>query len=106
MPAERPDTLSSFAVGTATPLPSALPGTASAAVFGERYGLEFVPHDRDYWLFNNSNHAVKEWLEAAGYEVSGTAIFAKWRQAAPTLARERLVSTPVRARGRKSRFFE
>ena len=52
---------------------------ADRLVHNERYDLDFVPHDRDYWLFNNSNHAVKEWLEAAGYEVSGTGIFAKWR---------------------------
>lgn len=45
------------------------------------YGLDFVPHDRSYWLFNNSNHAVKDWLEASGFEVSGSGILADWRYA-------------------------
>lgn len=45
------------------------------------YELDFVPFDSSYWLFNNSNHAVKEWLEQAGFEVRGSAIFARWRLA-------------------------
>jgi len=43
------------------------------------YRLDFVPYDRPYWLFNNSNHAVKEWLQELGYEVSGSGIFAEWK---------------------------
>ncbi|MEX2495989.1 MAG: hypothetical protein WD448_07875 [Woeseia sp.] len=44
------------------------------------YRLDFVPYSRSYWLFNNSNHAVKEWLEELGFEVTGSGIFAEWRQ--------------------------
>lgn len=43
------------------------------------YGLEFVPLGRDYWLFHNSNHAVRDWLRAAGFEVRGSGIVAQWR---------------------------
>ena len=43
------------------------------------YGLDFVPYHRPYWLFNNSNHAVKEWLEELGYEVAGFGLFANWK---------------------------
>ena len=42
------------------------------------YGPDFVPYDRPYWLFNNSNHAVKEWLQALGYRVTGSGVFARW----------------------------
>jgi hypothetical protein len=43
------------------------------------YRLDFVPHDRAYWLFNNSNHAVKRWLQRLGFEVRGSGIFAEWK---------------------------
>lgn len=43
------------------------------------YGLSFVPWNRDYWLFNNSNHAVGDWLRAAGFEVTGCGVFAAWK---------------------------
>lgn len=43
------------------------------------YGLEFVPLEDDYWLFNNSNHAVRDWLRTAGLEVRGSGLFADWR---------------------------
>lgn len=43
------------------------------------YRLNFVPYDRRYWLFNNSNHAVKGWLEELGYAVTGSGVFARWR---------------------------
>jgi hypothetical protein len=43
------------------------------------YRLDFVPYHRPYWLFNNSNHAVKEWLQELGYEVTGSGIFAEWK---------------------------
>lgn len=43
------------------------------------YGLDFVPVDDPYTLCNNSNHAVKRWLEQAGYTVSGLAVFAHWK---------------------------
>ena len=52
-------------------------------VRNERYRLDFVPCDRPYWAFNNSNHAVKAWLEAAGHEVSGPGLFARWRLGEP-----------------------
>lgn len=52
---------------------------AEELVRNERYGLDFVPYGRDYWLFHNSNHAVKDWLEAVGYEVSGPALLARWQ---------------------------
>lgn len=45
------------------------------------YRLDFVPYDRSYWLFNNSNHAVKEWLQQLGYEVRGSGVMAEWRLA-------------------------
>ncbi|MEX2125294.1 MAG: hypothetical protein WD795_15485 [Woeseia sp.] len=43
------------------------------------YGLDFVPYDRPYWVFNNSNHAVKDWLQELGYEVTGSGVFAEWK---------------------------
>lgn len=43
------------------------------------YRLDFVPYHRPYWLFNNSNHAVGNWLQELGYEVSGSGIFAEWQ---------------------------
>jgi hypothetical protein len=43
------------------------------------YRLDFVPYHRRYWLFNNSNHAVKEWLQELGYEVEGSGIVADWK---------------------------
>ena len=45
------------------------------------YGLDFVPTEESYSLCNNSNHAVKEWLQQAGYSVSGTGTFANWEVA-------------------------
>lgn len=45
------------------------------------YRLDFVPYDRSYWLFNNSNHAVMEWLQQLGYEVRGSGVLAEWRLA-------------------------
>lgn len=55
---------------------------ASASMIHNRvYELDFVPVDRPYWLLNNSNHAAKEWLEQAGYEVRGSGILARWRLA-------------------------
>jgi hypothetical protein len=43
------------------------------------YRLDFVPYDRSYWLFHNSNHAVKGWLQQLGFEVTGPGIFAEWK---------------------------
>jgi hypothetical protein len=43
------------------------------------YRLDFVPYHRSYWLFNNSNHAVKGWLQKLGFEVRGSGIFADWK---------------------------
>lgn len=48
-------------------------------VHNRRYGLDFVPLDRDYWLFNNSNHAVRGWLLAAGFDVKGSGMCASWK---------------------------
>lgn len=45
------------------------------------YELDFVPHDRPYSLLNNSNHAVKEWLEQTGFDVRGSGMLARWRLA-------------------------
>ncbi len=45
------------------------------------YQLDFVPYDRPYTLFSNSNHVVKEWLQRTGYTVRGTGMFAEWRLA-------------------------
>jgi hypothetical protein len=54
---------------------------STAMIRNRVYGLDFVPFDRSYWLLNNSNHAVKEWLERAGFDVRGSGIFARWRLA-------------------------
>ncbi len=43
------------------------------------YGLDFVPVDCPYWFGNNSNHAVRAWLQRAGYTVSGPGMLAKWK---------------------------
>jgi hypothetical protein len=43
------------------------------------YRLDFVPYHRSYWAFNNSNHAVKGWLQKLGFEVRGSGIFADWK---------------------------
>jgi hypothetical protein len=43
------------------------------------YRLDFVPHHRPYWLFSNSNHAVKRWLQKLGFEVMGSGMFADWK---------------------------
>jgi len=43
------------------------------------YRLDFVPYHRSYWLFHNSNHAVKGWLQKLGFEVSGSGMFADWK---------------------------
>lgn len=50
-------------------------------IYNRVYELHFVPFDRSYSLLNNSNHAVKEWLEQAGYEVRGSGMFARWQLA-------------------------
>lgn len=52
---------------------------ADRLIHNERYGLDFVPYGDDYWLFNNSNHAVKAWLAATGHDVSGLGLFASWQ---------------------------
>lgn len=61
------------------------------------YRLDFVPSDRPYWLFNNSNHAVKAWLQEAGFTVTGSGVFAEWRVCPPFQQR-------VRRRSRCDRF--
>lgn len=43
------------------------------------YDLDFAPVDRRYWFGNNSNHAVKKWLQQTGYGVSGSGLFANWK---------------------------
>jgi hypothetical protein len=43
------------------------------------YRLDFVPYHRSYWMFNNSNHAVKGWLKKLGFDVRGPGIFADWK---------------------------
>jgi hypothetical protein len=42
-------------------------------------GLEFVPHPRPYTAFNNSNHAVAEWLRVLGVETRGPQMYSRWR---------------------------
>lgn len=54
---------------------------ADRQVRNEVYGLRFIPWDRDYWLFHNSNHAVGEWLRACGFRVTGPGLFAEWQRA-------------------------
>ena len=41
--------------------------------------VEFVPGERPYTLFGNSNHVVAEWLEALDVEVRGNPVFGGWR---------------------------
>jgi hypothetical protein len=50
-------------------------------ILNEAYGLEFVPNERAYWLFSNSNNVVSEWLQEVGYTVRGTALLAEWQLA-------------------------
>lgn len=44
--------------------------------------VEFVPGQRPYTLFDNSNHVVAQWLEELGIKVRGNPVFGGWRIAA------------------------
>ena len=48
--------------------------------------VEFVPGERPYTLFGNSNHVVAEWLEALGIRVRGNPVFGGWRIAGGEMA--------------------
>jgi hypothetical protein len=54
-------------------------GQSKYRVRNHVYRLDFVPYDRQYWLFSNSNHAAKNWLQELGYEVRGSGVFAHWK---------------------------
>jgi predicted small secreted protein len=45
------------------------------------YAVEFVPGERPYTLFHNSNHVVAGWLRELGIEVRGNPVFGSWRVA-------------------------
>jgi len=47
--------------------------------FNSLYRLEFAAHPERYWVFNQSNGKVAEWLREMGCEVSRTALLARWR---------------------------
>ena len=57
---------------------------SSHLIRNDIYGLDFVPYHRPYSLIYNSNHAVKEWLEELGFEVTGSGMFAEWEYADQT----------------------
>ncbi|MBK1629716.1 hypothetical protein CKO31_02965 [Thiohalocapsa halophila] len=49
------------------------------AHYNAALAVEFVPGERPYTLFGNSNHVVAEWLEALGIRVRGNPVFGGWR---------------------------
>jgi len=46
--------------------------------YNAAYDLEFVPGQRPYTLFANSNHVVANWLGELGIEVHGNPVFGSW----------------------------
>mgnify|MGYP006987897890 FL=1 len=47
--------------------------------YNAAYDLEFVPGQRPYTLFANSNHVVADWLRELGIEVRGNPVFGSWQ---------------------------
>lgn len=45
----------------------------------QEYDLFFVPHPDDYWLFNNSNMVITDWVEEAGCESEELAFLSRWQ---------------------------
>jgi hypothetical protein len=43
------------------------------------YDFVFAPHPEPYTLWNNSNTKVAEWLRSLGAEVSGVALWPRWK---------------------------
>lgn len=46
--------------------------------FNGTYQLEFVEHPESYWIFNQSNGQVAQWLEELGCEVNSRPLLARW----------------------------
>ena len=49
------------------------------SLYNARYRLTFTEHPDAYWLLNQSNAVVADWLEALGCEVRGRSLAADWR---------------------------
>lgn len=49
------------------------------AYYNAGYAVEFVPGQRPYTLFDNSNHVVAGWLRELGLDVHGNPVFGSWR---------------------------
>lgn len=49
--------------------------------------LEFVPGQRPYTLFANSNHIVADWLRELGIDVRGNPVFGNWQVEHDNVAR-------------------
>jgi hypothetical protein len=47
--------------------------------YNAAYDLEFVPGQRPYTLFANSNHVVADWLRELGIDVRGNPVFGTWQ---------------------------
>lgn len=45
-----------------------------------RYNLYFVPYPASYWVLNQSNQVMEEWLETLGVGVYGPGLFPGWQQ--------------------------
>jgi len=46
--------------------------------FNSTYQLEFAEHPEGYWIFNQSNGQVAQWLEEMGCEVNSRPLLARW----------------------------
>lgn len=71
-PAERIDSLDRR-------LAQAFAERQAQAFYNAGYAVEFVPGERPYTLFDNSNHVVAGWLRELGIEVRGNPVFGSWR---------------------------
>lgn len=54
---------------------------AEDAVYNPVYRLEFVPLEGRYWVFNQSNQRMIDWLRELDVEVRGPGIYSNWRVA-------------------------
>lgn len=43
------------------------------------YDLTFVPYPEDYWIFNNSNKVMSEWVDETGCESQGISLLSRWK---------------------------
>jgi hypothetical protein len=46
--------------------------------FNAAHRLEFAAHPERYWVFNQSNGKVAQWLQELGCEVNGLPLLARW----------------------------